>query len=78
MFVLGFILGLLVAAGAVWLLLQAGRVLYDAEFTELVARKRIGDLERAAIQQMLSDAQASAERPERSVRPAGPGDGHRP
>lgn len=61
MFVLGFIVGLLVAAGGVWLLVRGSNLLEDSELPLLLARRRIGEVEQAAIRRMLAEAEASRE-----------------
>lgn len=73
MFVLGFILGLLVATAAVWLLLQAGSAVREGDLTELLARRRISDIERATVERLLHEAQVAApETTDRAADPAAP------
>lgn len=59
MFVFGFIFGLVVAAGVVWLLVRASSTLDDSGLSVLLARRRIHDIERAAINRMLAEAEAA-------------------
>lgn len=62
MFVLGFILGLAVAAGVVWLLAAGRGTIEESELPLLLARRQIGELERQTIAQMLAEARASVRR----------------
>lgn len=60
MFVFGFLLGLGVAAGIVWLLIHLARPYATEELAVLQARRQIGELERATIHRMLEEAQAAS------------------
>lgn len=59
MFVFGFIVGFVVAIGAVWLLVQASSLLDDSGLSVLSARRRINEIERAAISRMLAEAETT-------------------
>lgn len=62
MFVFGFIVGFVVAVGAVWLLVRASSLLDDSGLSVLLARRRIGGAERAAISRMLAEAEVAGRR----------------
>lgn len=57
MFVFGFLLGLAVAAGVVWLLRFDGGQSLANELVIRRARRQIHDLERATIHRMLNEAE---------------------